>query len=232
MEFLESYLREARKGLYGLILAAPLFLIYELSVIIADLRVRNGADAIISRSLSRLPFLDPNYFKIIIIIIIFGVLFLRTDDRRLRMAFIPLIFAESIIYSIFLGTVVNKILEPLVNFPFLFSRSQLPANAITAVGAGLYEEFLFRFLLFGFLFWAGKKIFSDKVIPGILAGIVASILFSAYHYLGSLAPPFELYSFLYRMVGGMVLTAIYYYRGFAIAAYTHAFYDLWIIGIF
>jgi hypothetical protein len=49
------------------------------------------------------------------------------------------------------------------------------------------------------------------------------------HYLGALGDPFDMKSFVARMVLGLMLTLVYAMRGFAAAVWTHALYDVWVL---
>jgi hypothetical protein len=106
------------------------------------------------------------------------------------------------------------------------------AGAVMALGAGFYEEIAFRVALFG-LGALGIKIFFGKGVQGIvlMAGwaLVAAAAFSGWHYFGPMGDPWDAKSFVFRMVCGLVLTAIYAFRGFAPAVYTHALYDVWVL---
>ena len=77
--------------------------------------------------------------------------------------------------------------------------------------------------------WGLSYVMTSTFWRGALAIILAALLFSAVHYIGGLADQFTLYSFAFRFISGLILTIIYYFRGFAIAVYTHAFYDIWIL---
>ncbi len=61
------------------------------------------------------------------------------------------------------------------------------------------------------------------------AAVVSSLIFSLFHYLGPLGDSFQLSSFVFRFVAGMVLAGIYRWRGFGIAAGTHALYDVFVV---
>ena len=96
-----------------------------------------------------------------------------------------------------------------------------------SIGAGLYEETVFRLVLMGGGFYALTR--WAKLGPWAAAGIAllaSSFIFSAVHYIGPLGDAFEIGSFLFRFFAGVVLAAIFYVRGFAIAVYTHAIYDI------
>ena len=61
--------------------------------------------------------------------------------------------------------------------------------------------------------------------------VLSALLFSLVHYVGSMGDPFTLSSFLYRFIFGLLLNGIYVWRGFGIAAWTHALYDLMVLFI-
>jgi membrane protease YdiL (CAAX protease family) len=100
---------------------------------------------------------------------------------------------------------------------------------VLSSGAGFYEELAFRVILFGLGAWLVHKLFKatgPKIVGEIVWALVAASSFSAVHYFGSLGDDFTLSSFLFRMVCGLVLTAVYRFRGFATAVWTHALYDI------
>jgi len=100
-------------------------------------------------------------------------------------------------------------------------------QVILAVGAGIYEEFLFRVLLIsglssiiGFVFlWEEKG-------SNIAALIIAAAIFSGFHFMGEYGDYFTMELFLLRFFAGVILGILYYIRGFGITAYAHSIYDL------
>ena len=60
----------------------------------------------------------------------------------------------------------------------------------------------------------------------VLAALASSFLFSASHYVGSLGDELTLSSFFFRYLGGLYLCAVFRYRGFPVAVWTHFLYDL------
>ena len=95
-----------------------------------------------------------------------------------------------------------------------------------AVGAGIYEEFLFRVMLIsgltgiiGFVFLWRER--ARKTAALIIAGI-----FSAFHFVGEYGDYFSIELFLLRFFAGTILGALYLARGFGITAYAHSIYDL------
>ena len=89
-------------------------------------------------------------------------------------------------------------------------------------GAGIYEELLFRMILLnlgmGLLAWlrAGRQ---ASLMGGI---VISSLLFSAAHYVGPSGDSFNWLTFCFRFLAGVFFAVLYLYRGFGIAAGTHA----------
>ena len=131
-------------------------------------------------------------------------------------------FLESILYALFLLFLMKNIylMEGLT--------SNIIFNFILSIGAGIYEELIFRVLMIFILTKALSFIFKfSKIIVLSLSVMISSFLFSAFHFLGV-----EIYTFdalLIRSLAGIYLSLIYIYRGFGIVALTHAFYDLFVI---
>jgi membrane protease YdiL (CAAX protease family) len=101
------------------------------------------------------------------------------------------------------------------------------AQLILSLGAGIYEEILFRGLVLGGLRF-GLGLFSgvSAAVREVAAAVVASTLFSAYHYLGPFGDPFTIASFTFRLFFGVVFSGLLVARGFGVTVLTHALYDV------
>src|SRR5438034_86667 len=98
---------------------------------------------------------------------------------------------------------------------------------MVSLGAGIYEELLFRVVLVGALATACRALFAWRPITaGVAATLGGAAIFSAFHYIGPYGDRLQLYSFLFRMIAGVFFSALYLVRGFGITAWTHALYDL------
>ena len=84
------------------------------------------------------------------------------------------------------------------------------------VGAGIYEETLFRLLLFSGLFWLLERIDVPWPGPGVLAALVSALLFSAAHNIGRFGEDFQPFVFAFRTVAGLYFVALYRFRGFGV----------------
>jgi membrane protease YdiL (CAAX protease family) len=160
-----------------------------------------------------------------------GTLLLLGRDQDFKPKRFLMIGAEAIIYAVFMrlfaAYVVGEVfLGPTTMTPF--------AGTVMSLGAGFYEEVAFRVGLFGlgarllgFLF--PMPVPFKRALIRVLWAVITAGVFSAWHYVGDLGDPFDPHSFVFRWVCGLVFTAIYVFRGFAPAVWTHALYDIWVL---
>jgi membrane protease YdiL (CAAX protease family) len=103
----------------------------------------------------------------------------------------------------------------------------LPTQLVISLGAGLYEELAFRVLLVGALLRVFTALLpAGRSVGTVLAVVLSALIFSAFHYIGSLGDTFTVPSFTFRAIAGVAFSVLYVTRGFGIAAWTHALYDL------
>ena len=99
------------------------------------------------------------------------------------------------------------------------------------VGAAIWEEILFRLLLINFIILILQYINISNFFSILISIVISSILFSSFHYIGSLSDTFTMYTFLYRFLGGLYLSILYYYRGIGISMMSHFIYDFLLITV-
>ena len=95
-----------------------------------------------------------------------------------------------------------------------------------SVGAGLYEEFIFRMLIFALIHMLIVDLIqaNSKIAIGISL-LLSTLLFILYH-----EPNNNLKHITFYGCAGIYLGIIYFSRGFGIAVGTHAIYDLVALG--
>jgi hypothetical protein len=241
---MKKYLECTRSPWYSLIFVLPLWLLYQGMVSLTNLGdqrvVMNGADAILRSALALALGVQGQLAAMLVVGVIAAVWVYRADPVHRKQGVYPGYFlgmlAESAIYAFLFGGVVVRIMT-LVLPGFLLklqvggmSAQGLGRQFMVSLGAGVYEELLFRVLLMGGLAWAGTRFF--KLKPGaafLIAMVFSSFIFSGFHYIGSMGDRFSFASFMFRFVAGMLLAVIYRVRGFGIAAYTHALYDVLLV---
>ena len=102
-----------------------------------------------------------------------------------------------------------------------------------SIGAGVYEELLFRVILVGGLYWLLRRTTMRRGLAYAVAAVIGALIFSWVHYIGVYGDAFALGSFLFRFVFGLILNLLFLLRGFGIAAWTHALYDVMlVVGVF
>ena len=103
-------------------------------------------------------------------------------------------------------------------------------DAVGFLGAGIYEELLFRLILLSLAAWVFRRAGATPRVSLILAVILSSLLFAAAHHVGPYGEKWAVYPFLFRFVAGVFFSVLFVYRGFGIAAGSHAAYDI-LVGV-
>jgi hypothetical protein len=227
-----TYFQLSRSPQYSLVFALPLLMAYEGFAVFlnhSDLYgVRNSADVFLKLFLAYVGIHGFFAFGIamIVALLLFRLLGGRPRFESIRLGVLVWMFAESLVYSVTFGTLVSALTRLLLAQPFPLSRS---AQILVSLGAGIYEEFVFRVLLLGALVFIMQRLLhlQQLLAYGLAAGLGA-VLFAGFHYIGPFGDPLQLPSFVFRVVAGLVLTGLYLTRGYGITAYTHSLYDLWI----
>ncbi len=244
----KSYFHLTRTGTYGFLSALPLILLYEVLIIVTN-QGREGQIRISSEVWLKQ---WTQYVEGPALLILGGVLILVgiaivVAERKKRIAIRPSYFLgiiiESSFYAVLVAILVTQIISiifaPTLIAPTLMAAVASPALQVAeqdlatrialSIGAGIYEELLFRVILVGGMYWLLRILFRSKSLSYIIAAVVGALLFSAIHYMGELGDVFTLQSFLFRFFFGLALNVLYLLRGFGVAAWTHALYDIMVV---
>jgi hypothetical protein len=104
------------------------------------------------------------------------------------------------------------------------------AQVLTFIGAGIYEEVLFRLGLFVGLVAVLRVVRLPKVVAVALAAVAAALAFAAAHHVGPYGEPMRADYFVFRTAAGLYFTLLFVARGFGIAVGAHAGYDV-LVGV-
>jgi len=238
----QNYLSITRTATYGFLSAIPLILLYEVLIISAN--EGRGSQVRISSEIwlkQWLQFIDgPASLIMAGILLIIGLLIMLAERRKkipIRPSYFIGIIVESGFYAVVVALLVSQLVWSLFSAmaPIIAGAGlQLENESIwmrlaLSIGAGIYEELLFRVILVGGMYLVLKAILGFRTAAYILAAVVGALLFSAIHYIGPLGDEFTSESFLFRFFFGLALNVIYLFRGFGVAAWTHALYDVMIV---
>ena len=228
-----NYWRFSRSTYYSVVMALPLLLAYEILIILTQSNywvIRNAADVWIRTFLMAFDLKAQHltFVMIGILFALFPIAKMRSSGVRIKINYLFLMLIESFIYSLILGVVLQFILK-LGGLSASGFGNDVLHNIALSLGAGFFEEIIFRVLLLNLLFFISKMFFKRTVTTVVFSVLISSLLFSISHYVGSMADSWQIYSFMYRWIAGMLFTILYFIRGFAITAYTHALYDIWVL---
>jgi Type II CAAX prenyl endopeptidase Rce1-like len=233
------YFQLTRKHSYSLLFVLPLLLAYEVgaTMISTSSRVlRNGADVLLRSVLSVGGIHGTLGFTAVLAVI--AIVLIVRERRREKVPLQGGVFvgmaAESVVYALIFGMVVGTLTQWLLgNWQLaggtgVLDRLPLMDGIVLSLGAGVYEELLFRVVLVGGLLALLLSSGLAKKPARIYAAILAALVFSAFHYVGPYGESFQVSSFMFRFVAGLALNALFIARGFGIAAWTHALYDVFL----
>ena len=168
-------------------------------------------------------------------LVIGGALWLIVRDKRggrISVSTLGAMLGESLLLALIFGLVVGTATAQLVGpLRSLAAGGGLEGSALSrltlSLGAGLYEELLFRVVIVALLANGFRLLFRvSRLAAGITATVIGALLFSAFHYIGPLGEPLQLESFVFRALAGLAFSGLYLTRGFGITAWTHALYDV------
>ena len=230
---MSQYLTVSKSPLYSFIFTLPLFLLYEVGIFLISSRdidqLRNGADVFMRQVLESFGIYGMYGFGGTFLIG-FLIAFIR-QKKNLRTSeiesrFLLIMFFESIVWATLLVIMMIKI----PTFLSLSNEDHLIQQVVLAIGAGIYEEFVFRVLLIsGLAFFFGLIFNWGEFGKSFLSVIISSAIFSIFHFFGSYGDTFSFPLFFVRFFAGIFLAMIYIFRGFGITAYAHSIYDLFVL---
>jgi membrane protease YdiL (CAAX protease family) len=216
-----------------LALTLPIFVVYHLGVIF--LPFRNAADVVTSELHTLSKHSLPAYAALTLAVGVIFATVLATAGRRhaLEPSRFARVALEGAVYATlmrFAGGYVVGALRLAKGAP---AEDGVFPSVVMAMGAGFYEEIAFRVVIFGGGALLLRKLFASDRMGGALVtaawGVIEACAFSAWHYTGSMGDQVDVSSFVFRAVCGLILTAIFAFRGFAPAVWTHMLYDVWVM---
>lgn len=199
----------------SLVLIFPVLLAYEVGVLFAG--NVSGAD-VVTRALYVTLGSKALYLLVHAAIALLFLLWIRRGNRwgALRMEVALPVVLEAAIYAFTLGAAISLVLSHLLGLGLGAGQ------AISALGAGVHEELVFRLGLLG----GCVSLLRERRGAFPIALVISSLLFAGAHHLGVHGEPFTAHAFAFRALAGAAFGAIFWYRSLAHAVYAHVLYDL------
>ena len=226
---MDGYFKNVVNPKVSLVLSLPLLVGYELGLLIVGWDALNGADFFTQALLNELGRGGFALFNLVLIAVFLGAAaWLRRSGAFQPQYFFPLLL-ESGLYALSMGSIILFIMEEahLLGGAGLQQYGVLTKLVLSA-GAGLHEELVFRLGMIPMLMWIWVRVPSlgGELSALPFALIASSIFFSLAHFA---VEAFEWFPFWYRTFAGLFFGLLFWFRGFAVACYTHFLYDVYVL---
>jgi hypothetical protein len=215
-----DYFNRSERPLTSLIFIAPLLLIYEIGT-----RYFSGGVLAVAWVHDFLGFFGATGRYLPAMAVVLILLFWHVA-RRDSWDVNPLHLAGMVVESVILALPLLMLcLVAATYLPMVGATESMPGLLTRSIGAGVYEELVFRLGAFSLLSFVLVDLLGVRKSRATIATVViASLAFSLYHYLGS--EPFRLRTFAFRTAAGIYFGIVFAFRGFGVSAGTHASYDV------
>ncbi len=246
----DDYWEDTRRPLSCLAFLLPWMGVYEGGVLLMSQQdvdhLRNGADFWLRALLTRTGFSQTWLLPVLVAGILLVWHIVRRHPWRIRLETQVGMLAESLVLAAMLvaaGQLHHLLfvsLQSVETDPRLLATAPAaggllasgPAvpHAVSCIGAGVYEEVLFRLLLVPAALTAFRLLEFPERPAAAMAAITTAFVFALAHHVGPAADAFSLYTFSFRAAAGLFFAGIFFLRGFGIAVGCHAAYDI-LIGV-
>jgi membrane protease YdiL (CAAX protease family) len=237
----KGYFALSRTLTYSCLFVLPIVLLYEILLLLYNQSmvygIRNGADFIIKKTLFSFGGVPGIVIGFLLLLVLAASIYYqrKMSGQPIRFKYFAFMLLESVFYAAIFGLVIGTVTSvalPGINILLQSGVREVGPGLKLALslGAGIYEELLFRVILvsvfYGILYFIFRK--WPAWTKYVVAALVSAIIFSVFHYIGPYGDNFTIYSFFFRFFSGLALNALYIYRGYGIAVWTHALYDIFL----
>lgn len=236
----EGYFDLARDPLHVLLFVLPLVVLYEVGSWLYLGRVGTGAAETIRAHSILLGFFQDfgvagRFLPGLTLITVLIVWWLLTGgSRRVRLWVMPVIALEAAAWTIPLLILIALVQDspPAAAMPDLLALSW-QARTVISIGAGLYEELLFRMIGIAALHLVLVDLARVREPMGTALAVVATaIAFALYHDVTDAWGRVVWGQAFALLSAGAYFGVVYLARGYAVVVAVHTFYDLLVLVIF
>lgn len=162
---------------------------------------------------------------------------LRRDPWTIHVPVMPLMLMEAVLWTlplIVLAMILPRITQmaEVVTWPPHLASADIrslgwQARLTISIGAGLYEELVFRVVAIAALHFVLVDLLGVRRNTGaVLSVIISALAFALYHDLRTVGGELDVPLALFLTVAGLYFGLIYIWRGFGIVVAVHALYDV------
>lgn len=228
-----EYWHQSRLPWPSLVFLMPLLIAYEIGILWLGGRnaaaLRSGADVWLRGGLE---FIGLGVSWLPPLLVVLGLLVWQWIERhpwRVSWETLAGMFAECVVFA-FVLMLLGQLQSRVFSLSLTATEAETLARSLGFVGAGIYEEVLFRLTLLPAAFGVLRHTPLPRAWATSLAVLITSLLFSAAHHVGPSGEPFDLFRFSFRAVAGGIFAVLFVFRGFGITAGSHALYDI-LVGV-
>ena len=245
-QLLERYWAESSRPLISLVFIAPMLVVYEIGLLLlGQPAVRSGADIWLRKFFNVIGLDQYFLLPILTCAILLAWHHVKGDEWNVGWMVLYGMFIESVVVGtslLLLGYCQHALIgSPASSWTLATWNDGHGAAWLAYLGAGIYEELLFRLILLPAIIALLCGCGITRSVSLVTAIAVGSLLFSLAHYrfdltIGSLqlanvtGDPFDLVTFSFRFLAGVIFSLLFVYRGFGVAAGAHALYDIFLAG--
>ena len=226
----QRYSELSKQPLYILVFLLPLIIFYEIALYSSDSNIQIKAHDHLVRFFERfdMPPTQGLWLGGIVIATTLLLWHIFTTNRwAVRLSVIAFMALESVLFALPCFFLVQCwAVSPCLLRATQIGQLGLFEKLAVSIGAGLYEELVFRMIIIACVHTIVCNVFKQSNIAGLSGGVIVSaVLFALYHDLPT-AGSLETLSLFFFSIAGIYLGILYVSRGFGIAAATHAAYDV------
>jgi hypothetical protein len=225
-----GYLNWSRDPAVGLFAVLPLWVLYEGLRLMLTPADRNGAELLLLREVDRLGGYGHLVLRVgFVVLLVFAARSLvKRQVPWLRVA--AVLALEGTVYALMLGPVASALTSSAGRLLEIGApTTALNANLVGSLGAGIFEELVFRLGLMSALVWVGVRATHGTAAPrwviGAFAVITSALAFSWFHHL--CGEPYDRTRFVFRTMAGVLLGLLMWTRGYGVCVYTHSIYNVY-----
>ncbi|MCE9592140.1 MAG: CPBP family intramembrane metalloprotease [Planctomycetes bacterium] len=230
-----GYWQKSQQPLQALFFLIPLIIFYDVGLIFFARGKDIVAHSLLKEAYEWVGATGVYLPGLIVVVMLLSMHVIRRDPWRFDVRLYGLMWLESILLAVplFVFLLVLARQAPPANVALAGGPAPVgwEANVVFSIGAGIYEELLFRLIAIAFIHMIVVDVLALPRHVGAVAAIaISSIAFSLYHF--PTWASFDTAEFFLRAVAGVYLAGVYLLRGFGVVSATHAIYDIiWVVWV-